>query len=177
MREWVVLAERVRGHRVRTGENVRAVVTVRWRVVDPSPGDHPTPDLGGADDYGPVYARHGLFDLMRLEGHSRDYRRLVADLARVLVQGDRIPLRPLPAAEARELFPRAGAFTRTRADVLASSGRVPPVEAVALPAAVRPQTTHPRPGRGSAARPGWITARHNPRRPLLWGPGGDVEEQ
>ncbi|OPC80498.1 hypothetical protein B4N89_05620 [Embleya scabrispora] len=190
MREWAVLAERVRGHRAHTGRQADAVVTLRWRATDSGlhgqpvpdsglPGQpvpdsrlhgQPVPDFGAENDYGPIYARQGLFDLMRLEGHSADYRHLVARLARVLVAAERAPLRPLPAAEARELFPT----------LRVEPGPPPARTAFGVPApfatAFRGLPARARAGLDSAARPRWITARHNPRRPLLWGPGGEVEE-
>lgn len=169
MREWAVMAERVRGHRVRTGEHLDAMVTVRWRATEPHPGEQPTPDLGADDDFGPIYARQGLFDLMRLEGHSADYLRLIAELARVVVEVNRVPLRPLPPAEARELFPTV----RTRPSPAA---RVSAAGSAPFATAARTLPPHARTGSDLPARPRWITARHNPRRPLLWGPGGDVEE-
>ncbi|MFF7246123.1 hypothetical protein ACFZBU_19690 [Embleya sp. NPDC008237] len=169
MREWAVMAERVRGHRVRTGERLDAMATVRWRAADARPGEQPTPDVGADGDYGPIYARQGLFDLMRLEGHSADYRRLIADLARVVVEVNRVPLRPLPPAEARELL---GA--RTVAGP--APARLPYAGSAPVATAARLLPLHARTGPELPTRPRWITARHNPRRPLLWGPGGDVEE-
>ncbi|GCD97540.1 hypothetical protein EHYA_05233 [Embleya hyalina] len=172
MREWAVLAERVRGHRAHTGRRVDAVVTVRWRATDSRLDGQPTPDFGAENDYGPIYARQGLFDLMRLEGHSADYRHLVAELARVLVAAERAPLRPLPAAEARELFPTV----RVEPSPSPPPARTAFGASAPFTTAFRGLPARARAGLDSAARPRWITARHNPRRPLLWGPGGDVEE-
>ncbi|WP_406280964.1 hypothetical protein [Embleya sp. NBC_00896] len=170
MREWAVMAERVRGHRVRTGEQLDAMVIVRWRATESRPGEQPTPDLGADGDYGPIYSRQGLFDLMRLEGHSADYRRLIAELARVVVEVNRVPLRPLPPAEARELVPAV------RTVPSPAPARMPYAGPAPVATAARALPTHSRTGPDLPTRPRWITARHNPRRPLLWGPGGDVEE-
>ncbi|MGC0422899.1 hypothetical protein [Embleya sp. AB8] len=192
MREWAVMVERVRGHRARTGEQLDAVVTVRWRATEPGQGERPDPDLGTDEEYGPIYARHGLFDLMRLEGHSADYRRLVAELARMVVEVNRVPLRPLPAAEARELFPAVPTDPNRNTPQSRNHGHGPdrsrPESASATPAraalgapapfgtGIRVLSPHARTGSDVPTRPRWITARHNPRRPLLWGPGGDAEE-